>query len=151
MYTLTGISAELRFTLERRRSSIGTPYWMAPEVIACENQLDMDYDLRADIWSLGITSIEITDGFPPHYGEHPMKALLKITKNPPPTLRHPEKWSKTLNDFISRCGMELANTHTGTRANTHTHTYTHTHTRTHTHTERERHMHVHAHTRTHTV
>ena len=96
---------------------------MAPEVIACENQMDMDYDLRADIWSLGITSIEITDGFPPHYGEHPMKALLKITKNPPPTLRHPEKWSKTLNDFISRCGMELANTHRGTRANTHTHTY----------------------------
>ena len=81
---------------------------MAPEVIACENQLDMDYDLRADIWSLGVTAIEIADGFPPHYGEHPMKALLKIPKNPPPTLRHPERWSRTLNDFISRCGMGLA-------------------------------------------
>ena len=107
MITLTGISVELKFTLERRRSSMGTPYWMAPEVIACERQLDMDYDLRADIWSLGITAIEIADGFPPHYGEHPMKALMKIPKNPPPTLRHPQKWSRTLSDFISRCGWSL--------------------------------------------
>ena len=75
---------------------------MAPEVVACEHQLDMEYDLRADIWSFGVTAIEITDGVPPHYGEHPMKALLKIPKNPPPTLRHPERWSRSLNEFISK-------------------------------------------------
>ena len=81
---------------------MGTPYWMAPEVIACESQLDMDYDLRADIWSLGITAIEIADGFPPFYGEHRLKALMSIVLEPPPTLKHPEKWSPSLSDFIAR-------------------------------------------------
>ena len=129
VYTLivticVGVSAELKCVLERRRSSVGTPYWMAPEVIACESQLDMDYDLRADIWSLGITAIEIADGFPPHYGEHPMKALIKIPKNPPPTLRHPQKWSRTLSDFISRCGWSLQTHVHGTRVFAHICGYT---------------------------
>ena len=64
----------------RRRTAIGTPYWMSPEVIACEHQLDCDYDARADVWSLGITAIEIVDGTPPLFGENPIRALYKIPK-----------------------------------------------------------------------
>ena len=64
----------------RRRTAIGTPYWMSPEVIACEHQLDADYDARTDVWSLGITAIEIVDGTPPLFGENPIRALYKIPK-----------------------------------------------------------------------
>ena len=58
--------------------------------------------MRADVWSLGITTIEVTDGTPPLYGQHPMKALLAIPRSPPPTLKNPEKWGKHLNDFIAK-------------------------------------------------
>ena len=70
-------------------------------MIACENQV-YEYDMRADVWYLGITTIEVTDGSPPLYGQHPMKALLAIPRSPPPTLKNPEKWSKHLNDFIAK-------------------------------------------------
>jgi len=70
-------------------------------VIACENQA-YEYDMRADVWSLGITTIEVTDGTPPLYGQHPMKALLAIPRSPPPTLKKPDKYSNHLNDFIAK-------------------------------------------------
>ncbi|KAG8573657.1 hypothetical protein GDO81_012485 [Engystomops pustulosus] len=76
---------------------------MAPEVIACEQQVDTTYDARCDVWSLGITAIELGDGDPPLADLHPMRALFKIPRNPPPTLRQPELWSPDFNDFISKC------------------------------------------------
>lgn len=75
-----GISAVVSHAYGRRRTAIGTPYWMPPEVIACEHQLDYDYDARSDVWSLGITAIEIVDGTPPLFGENPIRALYKIPK-----------------------------------------------------------------------
>ncbi|XP_037693287.1 myosin-IIIa [Choloepus didactylus] len=98
-----GVSAQLTGTWHRRNTSVGTPFWMAPEVIACEQQLDSTYDARCDTWSLGITAIELGDGDPPLADLHPMRALFKIPRNPPPKLRQPELWSPEFNDFISRC------------------------------------------------
>ncbi|XP_077100295.1 myosin-IIIa isoform X2 [Siphateles boraxobius] len=98
-----GVSAQLTNTRLRRNTSVGTPFWMAPEVIACEQQLDSTYDERCDVWSLGITAIELGDGDPPLAELHPMRALFKIPRNPPPTLHQPELWSNDFNDFICKC------------------------------------------------
>ncbi|KAI4806778.1 hypothetical protein KUCAC02_017577 [Chaenocephalus aceratus] len=98
-----GVSAQLTNTRLRRNTSVGTPFWMAPEVIACEQQLDSTYDARCDVWSLGITAIELGDGDPPLSELHPMRALFKIPRNPPPTLHQPELWSDNFNDFIGKC------------------------------------------------
>ncbi|XP_069552553.1 myosin-IIIa isoform X1 [Brachyistius frenatus] len=98
-----GVSAQLTNTRLRRNTSVGTPFWMAPEVIACEQQLDSTYDARCDVWSLGITAIELGDGDPPLSELHPMRALFKIPRNPPPTLHQPELWSDNCNDFICKC------------------------------------------------
>ncbi|XP_039983497.1 myosin-IIIa [Xiphias gladius] len=98
-----GVSAQLTNTRLRRNTSVGTPFWMAPEVIACEQQLDSTYDARCDVWSLGITAIELGDGDPPLSDLHPMRALFKIPRNPPPTLHQPELWSDDFNDFIGKC------------------------------------------------
>uniref|UniRef100_A0A8K9X5Y0 non-specific serine/threonine protein kinase n=1 Tax=Oncorhynchus mykiss TaxID=8022 RepID=A0A8K9X5Y0_ONCMY len=98
-----GVSAQLTNTRLRRNTSVGTPFWMAPEVIACEQQLDSTYDARCDVWSLGITAIELGDGDPPLSDLHPMRALFKIPRNPPPTLYQPELWSDHFNDFICKC------------------------------------------------
>uniref|UniRef100_A0A7N6B8M7 Protein kinase domain-containing protein n=1 Tax=Anabas testudineus TaxID=64144 RepID=A0A7N6B8M7_ANATE len=75
-----GVSAQLTNTRLRRNTSVGTPFWMAPEVIACEQQLDSTYDARCDVWSLGITAIELGDGDPPLSDLHPMRALFKIPR-----------------------------------------------------------------------
>ncbi|XP_040611338.1 myosin-IIIa isoform X6 [Mesocricetus auratus] len=98
-----GVSAQLSSTRHYLNTSVGTPFWMAPEVIACEQQLDTTYDARCDTWSLGITAIELGDGDPPLAELHPMRALFKIPRNPPPKLRQPELWSAEFNDFISKC------------------------------------------------
>ncbi|XP_072331950.1 myosin-IIIb isoform X6 [Scyliorhinus torazame] len=98
-----GVSAKITNARLRRNTSVGTPFWMAPEVIACEQQLDYSYDSRCDVWSLGITAIELGDGEPPLSDLHPVKALFKIPRNPPPTLLNPEKWCTEFNHFISQC------------------------------------------------
>ncbi|CAB3239895.1 unnamed protein product [Arctia plantaginis] len=98
-----GVSSHLAATAARRNTSVGTPYWMAPEVIACEQQLDESYDCRCDVWSVGITAIELAEGEPPLSGLHPMRALFQIPRNPPPTLAHPEMFSSQLSDFIADC------------------------------------------------
>ncbi|CAG4979112.1 unnamed protein product [Parnassius apollo] len=98
-----GVSSHLAATAARRNTSVGTPYWMAPEVIACEQQLDQSYDCRCDVWSVGITAIELAEGEPPLSGLHPMRALFQIPRNPPPSLTHPEMFSPQLTDFISEC------------------------------------------------
>lgn len=98
-----GVSSHLAATIARRNTSVGTPYWMAPEVIACEQQLDQSYDSRCDVWSIGITAIELAEGDPPLCELHPMRALFQIPRNPPPSLAHPKDFSATLVDFISEC------------------------------------------------
>ncbi|XP_052704817.1 serine/threonine-protein kinase 10-like isoform X3 [Crassostrea angulata] len=98
-----GVSAKNTRTNQRRDSFIGTPYWMAPEVIMCETLKDSPYDFKADIWSLGITLIEFAQIEPPNHDMHPMRVLIKIQKSDPPTLAKPSKWSKNFNQFISKC------------------------------------------------
>ncbi|XP_074143699.1 STE20-like serine/threonine-protein kinase isoform X2 [Sminthopsis crassicaudata] len=97
-----GVSAKNSRTLQRRASFIGTPYWMAPEVIQCETSKEAPYDYKADIWSLGITLIEMAEMEPPHHELNPMRVLLKIHKSPPPTLRYPQQWSEEFKDFLRK-------------------------------------------------
>ncbi|KAM8897869.1 serine/threonine-protein kinase 10 isoform 2-T2 [Spinachia spinachia] len=97
-----GVSAKNTKTLQRRDSFIGTPYWMAPEVVMCETMKDAPYDYKADIWSLGITLIELAQIEPPHHELNPMRVLLKIAKSEPPTLEQPHKWSKEFKDFLKK-------------------------------------------------
>lgn len=73
-------------------------------MIACEQQLDSSYDSRCDVWSLGITAIELAEGEPPLSDLHPMRALFQIPRNPPPQLSRPEDYTPMLlPDFISKC------------------------------------------------
>lgn len=72
-------------------------------MIACEQQLDSSYDSRCDIWSVGITAIELADGDPPLSELHPMRALFQIPRNPPPSLKNPDLFSPELSDFITEC------------------------------------------------
>ncbi|KAK2871283.1 hypothetical protein Q8A67_023810 [Cirrhinus molitorella] len=97
-----GVSAKNDYTLHKRSTFIGTPYWMAPEVIMCETSKDNPYTTKADIWSLGITLIEAAEMEPPHHSLNPMRVLLKITKSPPPTLSNPRQWSSHFQDFLRR-------------------------------------------------
>ncbi|XP_029305878.1 STE20-like serine/threonine-protein kinase isoform X2 [Cottoperca gobio] len=97
-----GVSAKNTKTLQRRDSFIGTPYWMAPEVVMCETSKDRPYDYKADIWSLGVTLIELAQVEPPNHEMNPMRVLLKIAKSEPPTLMHPSRWSSDFNDFLRK-------------------------------------------------
>ncbi|KAL3071957.1 hypothetical protein niasHT_035827 [Heterodera trifolii] len=97
-----GVSAIMKNN-ERRDSFIGTPYWMAPEVIICETFKDRPYDCRADIWSLGITCIEMAQMEPPNYNMNPMRVAFKVQKSEPPTLEQPHKWTTEFSDFLLKC------------------------------------------------
>ncbi|KAI9011455.1 Mst1 kinase [Gaertneriomyces semiglobifer] len=93
-----GVSERLTQTVGARKTVVGTPYWMSPEVIT-----GAGYGTEADLWSLGITAIEMTEGVPPHHNLHPMRAMFKIPFLPPPTLQNPSRFSATFNDFIAKC------------------------------------------------
>ncbi|XP_054647520.1 misshapen-like kinase 1 isoform X4 [Dunckerocampus dactyliophorus] len=97
-----GVSAQLDKTIGRRNTFIGTPYWMAPEVIACDENPEATYDYRSDLWSLGITALEMAEGAPPLCDMHPMRALFLIPRNPPPRLKS-KKWSKRFLSFLDSC------------------------------------------------
>ncbi|GAB0200321.1 serine/threonine-protein kinase 10-like [Grus japonensis] len=97
-----GVSAKNSSTVQRRVSFIGTPYWMAPEVVQCETSKESPYGYKADIWSLGITLIEMAEMEPPHHELNPLRVLLKIAKSQPPTLRHPKRWSEDFKDFLRK-------------------------------------------------
>uniref|UniRef100_A0A3B3WWS0 non-specific serine/threonine protein kinase n=1 Tax=Poecilia mexicana TaxID=48701 RepID=A0A3B3WWS0_9TELE len=94
-----GVSAQMDRTVGKRNTFIGTPYWMAPEVIACDENPEATYDCKSDLWSLGITAIEMAEGAPPLCDMHPMRALFLIPRNPAPRLKS-KKWSKKFQSFI---------------------------------------------------
>eukprot|EP01100_Stratorugosa_tubuloviscum_P008652 TRINITY_DN35_c0_g2_i1.p1 TRINITY_DN35_c0_g2~~TRINITY_DN35_c0_g2_i1.p1 ORF type:complete len:1183 (-),score=602.26 TRINITY_DN35_c0_g2_i1:62-3610(-) len=87
---------------KRAKTFIGTPYWMAPEVIESKTSMK-PYDYKADVWSVGIMAIELAETNPPLSEIHPMKALFQIPIRESPKLQRPSKWSKEFNDFISKC------------------------------------------------
>ncbi|XP_021707236.1 serine/threonine-protein kinase 10 isoform X2 [Aedes aegypti] len=97
-----GVSAKNKHTLQKHDTFIGTPYWMAPELVLCETFRDNPYDFKVDIWSLGITLIEFAQMEPPNSEMSPMRVLLKIQKSEPPKLDQPSKWSKSFNEFLAK-------------------------------------------------
>jgi len=93
-----GYCAQLTEQLNKRNSVVGTPYWMAPELIR-----GMDYGTKVDIWSLGIAAIEMAEGEPPYLEYPPLRALFLIATHGSPSLKEPDKWSATFKDFMARC------------------------------------------------
>uniref|UniRef100_A0AAG5D8K0 non-specific serine/threonine protein kinase n=1 Tax=Anopheles atroparvus TaxID=41427 RepID=A0AAG5D8K0_ANOAO len=93
-----GVAGQLTDTMAKRNTVIGTPFWMAPEVIE-----EIGYDCVADIWSLGITALEMAEGKPPYGDIHPMRAIFMIPTKPPPSFRDPDIWSPEFIDFVSLC------------------------------------------------
>jgi len=94
-----GVAALLDEKTGARQTAIGSPYWMAPEVIQKSS-----YGKKADIWSLGITAIELAEGSPPLKEVHPFRALFLIPSQPPPTLSEPlDAWSPDFVNFLEQC------------------------------------------------
>ena len=93
-----GYAAQLTQEHDVRHSVVGTPSWMAPELV-----VGMDYGVSVDIWSLGIVAIETVLGEPPYLNENPMKALYLIATKPAPTLPNDGKWSQNFHDFVAAC------------------------------------------------
>uniref|UniRef100_A0A3Q2Z5H8 Mitogen-activated protein kinase kinase kinase kinase n=1 Tax=Hippocampus comes TaxID=109280 RepID=A0A3Q2Z5H8_HIPCM len=95
-----GVAAKITATIAKRKSFIGTPYWMAPEVAAVEK--NGGYNQLCDIWAVGITSIELAELQPPMFDLHPMRALFLMSKSSfqPPKLKDKNKWSAAFHNFV---------------------------------------------------
>ncbi|KAH8412845.1 hypothetical protein KR009_006225, partial [Drosophila setifemur] len=98
-----GLSRQVDSTMGKRGTCVGSPCWMAPEVVAAMESREPDITVRADVWALGITTVELADGKPPFADMHPTRAMFQIVRNPPPTLMRPTNWSQQINDFVSEC------------------------------------------------
>ncbi|KAM3716769.1 Mitogen-activated protein kinase kinase kinase kinase [Dirofilaria immitis] len=98
-----GIAAQITATIGKRKSFIGTPYWMAPEVACVERR--GGYGVECDVWAVGITAIELAELQPPLFDLHPMQVLYLMTKSSykSPTLKDKYKWSPFFHDFIKQC------------------------------------------------
>lgn len=118
-----GLAANIKTTMGRKSTCIGSPCWMAPEMfvntVARKRQTVEQYDeeeygdeeeeesnpgnygSRCDVWALGITAIELGDGVAPFLDMHPTRTMFQIVRNPPPTLYRPANWTQNYNDFIS--------------------------------------------------
>ncbi|XP_031100582.1 serine/threonine-protein kinase 3-like [Ipomoea triloba] len=93
-----GVAAQLTRTMSKRNTFIGTPHWMAPEVIQ-----ESRYDGKVDVWALGVSAIEMAEGLPPRATVHPMRVLFMISIEPAPMLEDKENWSLVFHDFIAKC------------------------------------------------
>ncbi|GLJ15990.1 hypothetical protein SUGI_0264730 [Cryptomeria japonica] len=93
-----GVAAQLTRTMSKRNTFIGTPHWMAPEVIQ-----ESRYDGKVDVWALGVSAIEMAEGLPPRSNVHPMRVLFMISSEPAPMLEDKEKWSLVFHDFVAKC------------------------------------------------
>ena len=93
-----GFAVGLTKEVDKRKSVVGTPYWMAPELIR-----GLEYDAKVDVWSRGITAIEMAEGEPPLIDEPPLRALLLITINDSPELQEAQRWSGGLKHWLARC------------------------------------------------
>uniref|UniRef100_A0A673JHK4 non-specific serine/threonine protein kinase n=1 Tax=Sinocyclocheilus rhinocerous TaxID=307959 RepID=A0A673JHK4_9TELE len=98
-----GVAAEISASVAKRKSFIGTPYWMAPEVAAVEKK--GGYNHLCDIWAVGITAIELAELQPPMFDLHPMRALMLMSKSSfqPPKLKDKSKWSAGFHNFVKMC------------------------------------------------
>ncbi|KDO81788.1 hypothetical protein CISIN_1g0040881mg, partial [Citrus sinensis] len=93
-----GVAAQLTRTMSKRNTFIGTPHWMAPEVIQ-----ESRYDGKVDVWALGVSAVEMAEGLPPRSTVHPMRVLFMISIEPAPMLEDKEKWSLVFHDFVAKC------------------------------------------------
>mmetsp|Transcript_1967 Transcript_1967/g.7052 ORF Transcript_1967/g.7052 Transcript_1967/m.7052 type:complete len:718 (+) Transcript_1967:157-2310(+) len=96
-----GVAAQLTRTISKRNTFIGTPHWMAPEVIEQNS-----YDAKVDVWALGISAVEMAERSPPRSDIHPMRVIFMIAREPSPSFKDQSKWSASFKDFISQCLMK---------------------------------------------
>ena len=93
-----GVSTLLNHTKMGNNTRTGSPFWMSPELLS-----NSSYSFQTDIWSLGITAIELAEGAPPYSHQHPYRAIFSIQSNPPQSLSCPQSWSQEFNNFVKKC------------------------------------------------